>query len=86
MKSIPAGQKKTPAGTHLIFEQIRRLDEKGAEFWSSRDLSKAFEYAEYRHFLSVIERAKEACQNSGQNVGDHFEDVLEMVAIGSKAN
>lgn len=77
---------KKNTGEHTpVFEQIRRLDANGAEFWSSRDLSKVLEYSEYRHFLPVIERAKEACQNSGQNVADHFEDVLEMVAIGSKA-
>ncbi len=68
-----------------LFEQIRQTDEDGNEFWSARDLSKALEYSEYRHFLPVIERAKEACINSGQDLADHFEDILEMVAIGSGA-
>jgi DNA-damage-inducible protein D len=43
------------------------------------------EYSEYRHFKPVIEKAKEACKNSGQNVADHFEEFLEMVKIGSGA-
>jgi len=68
-----------------IFEQIKRLDENGNEFWSARDLAKVLEYSEYRHFLPAIERAKEACENSGYNLADHFEDILEMVEIGSKA-
>jgi DNA-damage-inducible protein D len=68
-----------------IFEQIRREDDRGNEYWSARDLAKALEYSEYRHFLPVIERAKEACRNSSQLVADHFEDMLEMVAIGSSA-
>ncbi|MDR1223973.1 MAG: DNA damage-inducible protein D, partial [Tannerella sp.] len=38
-----------------------------------------------RHFLPVIERAKEACQNSGHQISDHFEDILEMVSLGSGA-
>lgn len=42
-------------------------------------------YTEYRHFLPVIEKAKVACQNSDQRIEDHFEDVLEMVEIGSGA-
>jgi DNA-damage-inducible protein D len=59
-----------------LFEQIRQTDEKGNEFWSARDLAKALEYSEYRHFMPVIERAKEACVNSGQQIADHFEDIL----------
>lgn len=68
-----------------IFEQIRQVDENGNEFWSGRDLAKVLEYSEYRHFKPVIERAKEACKNSGQPIENHFEDVLEMVKIGSGA-
>jgi DNA-damage-inducible protein D len=68
-----------------LFEQIRQTDENGNEFWSARDLSKALEYSEYRHFLPAIERAKEACINSGQKLTDHFEDILEMIGIGSCA-
>lgn len=68
-----------------LFEQIKQTDENGNEFWSARDLSKVLEYSEYRHFIPVIERAKEACTNSGQNISDHFEDILEMVNIGSGA-
>ncbi len=71
---------------HLsLFEQIRQIDENGNEFWSARDLSKVLEYSEYRHFIPVTERAKEACTNSGQHIDDHFEDILEMVNIGSGA-
>jgi len=76
---------KQPTINSPIFEQIKRFDENGNEFWSARDLAKVLEYSEYRHFLPAIERAKEACQNSGHNLADHFEDILEMVEIGSKA-
>ena len=65
-----------------IFEQIKRADEFGMEYWSARDLSKVLEYSEYRHFLPVIEKAKEACKNSNQAISDHFEDFLEMIEIG----
>uniref|UniRef100_Q3ARJ2 Uncharacterized protein n=1 Tax=Chlorobium chlorochromatii (strain CaD3) TaxID=340177 RepID=Q3ARJ2_CHLCH len=62
-----------------LFEKIRQTDENGNEFWSARDLSKVLEYSEFRHFLPVIERGKEACINSGQQIADHFEDILEMI-------
>jgi DNA-damage-inducible protein D len=45
-------------------------------------LAKALEYSEYRHFLPVIEKAKEACKNSGHNIVDYFEHILDMIEIG----
>lgn len=67
------------------FEAIKIVNEKGLEYWSARQLSKLLEYSEYRHFLPVIKKAKEACSNSNQNEKGHFEDVLDMVQIGSGA-
>ena len=66
---------------HLTFESLKQ-EESESEFWSARKLAKALEYSEYRHFLPVIEKAKEACTNSANNTADHFEDVLEMIEIG----
>ena len=68
-----------------IFEQIKRVDENGAEYWSARDMAKVLEYSEYRHFKQVVDKAKEACVNSQYKVQDHFEDILDMVTIGSGA-
>jgi DNA-damage-inducible protein D len=67
------------------FDSIRQQDQSGNDFWSARALAKVLDYSEYRHFLPVLERAKDACRNSGQSVSDHFEDVLGMVEIGSGA-
>ena len=68
-----------------IFEQIKESDENGNEFWSARKLSKILDYSEFRNFIPVIERAKEACINSNQKISDHFVDVHDMVEIGSGA-
>ena len=68
-----------------IFEKAKKINEYGAEYWTARDLYKILEYSEYRHFLPVIEKAKEAAKNSGAVVHNHFEDILEMVTIGSGA-
>lgn len=70
---------------HATFEGIRHTDDAGQEFWLARQLAEVLDYSQYRHFLPVIERAKEACHNSGQSVADHIEDVLTMVEIGSGA-
>ncbi len=68
-----------------IFEQIKKIDENGNEFWNARDLAKILEYSEFRHFLPVINKAQESCQNSNYKVSNHFEHILEMVELGSGA-
>ena len=68
-----------------IFEKIKQVDEAGGQYWSARELAKILEYSEYRHFLPVIGKAKESCENSKNKALDHFEDLLEMVEIGSGA-
>lgn len=78
-------EKRIAEQHHETFEGIRQLDAEGNEFWIARQLAKVLEYSEYRHFQPVIERASEACRNSGHSVEDHFEDVLDMVEIGSGA-
>lgn len=67
------------------FEQLRRINEFGQDFWSARQLSRTLGYLEYRNFLPVLEKAKVACKNSQQVVSDHFVDIHEMVPIGSGA-
>ena len=71
--------------TMSLFESIKHVDKNNIEYWTSRTLWKVLEYTEYRHFLPVIDKAKLSCENSGQRIEDHFEDILEMVEIGSGA-
>jgi DNA-damage-inducible protein D len=65
------------------FETIKRADDNGKEYWSSRDLAGVLEYTDYRNFLGVIEKAKAACENSGEVIHNHFVHMDEMVSIGS---
>lgn len=72
-------------GNASPFERIKRTNERGSEFWSSRDFSEVLGYSDYRNFESVIEKARLACFNSGHRIEDHFVDVTEMIAIGKGA-
>lgn len=67
------------------FEQIKKTNEIGQEYWSARGLFATLQYIKWDKFLNVIAKAKEACENSGQSVQDHFSRVEKMVTIGSGA-
>ncbi len=68
-----------------IFENIKHINEYDQEFWYARELQNVLEYTQWRRFKTAIERAKEACQASGNLVKDHFADAGKMVSLGSGA-
>jgi DNA-damage-inducible protein D len=70
---------------YLTFEDLRQIDENGEEVWYARALSKLLGYSDFRNFLTVIEKAKKSCINSGNKVSKHLGDIAEVVEIGSGA-
>jgi DNA-damage-inducible protein D len=76
---------KLSKSNQTIFEQIKITEQNKNEYWTARDLSKVLEYSEYRHLKPVIDRAKDACKNSGYEVSDHIEDILDMIDLGKGA-
>jgi hypothetical protein len=61
------------------FDQIRQVDEEGAEYWVARQLQPLLGYTQWRRFEETVERAKLACYNSGYNIEDHFADAGNLV-------
>ena len=68
---------------HSTFEELKQVDENGNEFWYARALAKLLGYADFRNFLKVIEKAKQACVNSNYEISDHLVEVTEVVQGGS---
>ena len=66
-----------------IFEQIKKVNEYGSEYWSGRELFELLGYTEYGNFIPVIEKAKGSCKNSQQPISDHFAHVSEMIKIAT---
>lgn len=71
----------------LIFQtldDIRHEDGDG-EYWTARELYPLLGYARYENFMPALDKAKQACKNSGASPEDHFLPVQEKVPIGSAA-
>ena len=71
----PLNEEKQNSYTETLFESIKHINEYGNEFWYARELQKALEYNQWRRFEEVIERAKNACKNSGNIISEHFANV-----------
>lgn len=66
-----------------LFDSIKHINEYGQEFWYGRELQVALEYKQWRRFCNVIDKAKEACRNSDNEISDHFADVGKIVEAGA---
>ena len=64
-----------------LFESIKHINEYGMEYWTARELMSVLEYKQWRRFSDAIERAKEACEASGNRISDHFADAGKMIVL-----
>ncbi|MEN8723627.1 MAG: DNA damage-inducible protein D [Alphaproteobacteria bacterium] len=67
------------------FESSVQADEDATEFWYARDLASLLEYTKWDNFLTVVAKAKAACEQAGHDPDDHFAGVGKMVRLGSGA-
>jgi DNA-damage-inducible protein D len=59
----------------LIRELLEKFEQacyiyKGVECWSARELQEIFNYSEWRNFVKIVDKAKDACKHSGAAVSD----------------
>ncbi len=67
---------------HKDFENLKKIDENGVEYWTGRELMPLLGYPKWEKAEEVIARAARACINSGQDVDNHFHRTGKMVKIG----
>ena len=75
----------TPAPGRASFEQLKQVNDHGAEYWSARDLQLLLGYSQWRRFEEGIQRAITSCQQSGNNPDYHFAGAGKMVELGSRS-
>ena len=74
--------KTLPVRGNISFEELKNINEHGAEYWSARDLQPLLGYSQWRRFEDAVKRAIVSCQQSGNNPDYHFAGAGKMIEIG----
>jgi len=74
-KNLPAVRQKT-------FEELKQVNQYGAEYWNARDLQPLLGYTQWRRFEDAINRAKTSCRQSGNTPEHHFAGAGKMIILG----
>jgi len=64
----------------LLFEAAASELE-GIECWSARELQVLLGYSKWENFEKVIQKARDACNNAGEEILYHFPDVRKTIAM-----
>lgn len=65
------------------FEQIKKTNADGKNYWSARELSNVMGYSTWQKFNRVLNKALQVAQSRGMNISEHFNQTVEMVKLGS---
>ena len=57
--------KSLPVRGNVSFEDLKKINEHGAEYWSARELQPLLGYSQWRRFEEAINRAITSCKQSG---------------------
>ena len=76
-------KKTLPVRGNLSFEEMKKINQFGAEYWSARELQPLLGYSQWRRFEDAIKRAMTSCKQSGNDRSHHFAGAGKMVSLGS---
>ena len=77
--------KSLPALGGKSFEELRRINQHGAEYWSARDLQPLLGYGQWRRFEDAVKRAMTSCEASGNSAEHHFAGAGKPITGGKGA-
>lgn len=77
--------KSLPALGGKSFEELRRTNQHGAEYWSARDLQPLLGYGQWRRFEDAVKRAMTSCEASGNSAEHHFAGAGKPITGGKGA-
>ncbi|HWB08801.1 MAG TPA: DNA damage-inducible protein D [Pirellulales bacterium] len=65
-----------------LFEELKQVNEHGAEYWRARDLCPHLGYTNWSNFKKAVKKAVNSCEQSGNDPHHHFAEASKMIQIG----
>jgi len=78
-------KKELPSIGGQSFENLKQVNDHGAEYWSARDLQPLLGYSQWRRFEDAINRAITSCEQSGNNPEHHLAGAGKPITGGKGA-
>lgn len=69
----------------LSFEDLKKINQHGIEYWSARELQPYLGYSQWRRFENAIQKAIESCKQSGNDPNHHFAGAGKQIDFGKGA-
>ena len=79
-ENLPVSVRRQPEDKG--FEELKSVNQHGAEYWSARDLQPLLGYSQWRSFEKAVAKAITSCQQSGNDPNHHFARARKMIALG----
>ena len=77
--------KELPSIGGQSFEDLKQVNDHGAEYWSARGLQPLLGYSQWRRFEDAVRRAITSCEQSGNNPEHHFAGAGKPITGGKGA-
>jgi DNA-damage-inducible protein D len=74
-----------PPSEDKSFEQLKSVNQHGAEYWSARDLQPLLGYNHWRNFEKAVAKAITSCEQSGNEPDHHFARARKPIVGGKGA-
>lgn len=71
-----------PVPSRASFEDLKKVNPHGAEYWTARELQPLLGYRQWRSFEKAIKRAITSCEQSGNDPDHHFARARKPIAGG----
>jgi DNA-damage-inducible protein D len=83
--SINKEERNLPAARQKTFEELKQVNQYGAEYWRARDLQPLLGYNQWRSFENAVSKAIISCEQSGNNPDHHFARARKPIVGGKGA-
>ena len=75
-------EENLPIPGRKSFEDLKKVNRHGAEYWTARELQPLLGYRQWRSFEKAVAKAITSCEQSGNDHGHHFARARKMIELG----